>query len=141
MTSNLTRGELHVRKYPLHSEQPVVDADATVDEAAGWANALLSRAFHGPGDTVEAATYRAEQKYGIPAQTFWALRYRKPKGILTHIYKRLEAAYEAECGRQEARLRHELEMARALEGNPSLASAIREAEVALGDTQGNEAEA
>ncbi len=109
------------------------EAEATVDEASGWADALLQRSYRGPGDTVEAATYRAEQKYGVPAQTFWALRYRRPKGILANIYLTLKAAYEAECGRQEARLRHELEMAKALEGSETLAVAIREAESALGN--------
>lgn len=124
-----------MRKFPLHSEQRVSDADATVDEAAGWAELLLQRAYRGPGDTVEAATYRAEQKYGIPAQTFWALRYRKPKGILAHIYKRLKAAYEAECERQETRLRHELELAKALQGGAALEAAIRDAETVLEEAQ------
>lgn len=108
------------------------DAEATVNDATGWAELLLQRTFRGPGDTIEAASYRAEQKYGVPANTFWALRYRKPSGILAHIYLRLKAAYEAECGRQEARLRHEIELARALQGGASLDAAISEAEAALG---------
>lgn len=122
-------------KNPLHSEQTVSDADATVDEAAGWANALLSRAYRGPGDTIEAATYRAEQKWGIPAQTFWALRYRKPKGILAHIYQRLEAAYKAECERQEARLRHELALVEALPRNEARQVLIDTARAALGTAE------
>lgn len=123
-------------KSPLRMEQQVVDAEATVDEAAGWADLLLHRTYRGPGDTIEAASYRAEQKYGVPANTFWALRYRKPNGILAHVYLRLKAAYEHECERQEAKLRHELEMARALQGGANLAAAISEAEAALGNTQG-----
>lgn len=114
------------------------DGEAVVKEAAGWAEALLQRTYRGPGDTIEAASYRAEQKYGVPAQTFWALRYRRPKDILASIYRTLEAAYEAECGRQEAKLRHELEMAKALQGGANLQAAIREAEAALGGRTGTE---
>lgn len=112
------------------------EAEAMVDDAAKWADALLHRTYRGPGDTIEAARYRAEQKYGVPAQAFWALRYRKPKNILAPIYAALRAAYEAECGRQEARLRHELEMAKALNGGANLAAAISEAEAALSHETG-----
>lgn len=114
------------------------DGASVVEDASRWAEALLQRSYRGPGDTIEAASYRAEQKYGVPAQTFWALRYRKPKDILASVYRTLQAAYEAECGRQEAKLRHELEMAKALQGGASMEAAIREAEAALGDTQGND---
>ncbi len=126
----------HVSKFPLSQEQEVVDGEAVVDEAAHWAEALLQRTYRGPGDTIEAASYRAEQKYGVPAQTFWSLRYRKPKDILASVYRTLQAAYEAECGRQEARLRHELELAKALQGGASLEAAIGEAEAALGASEG-----
>jgi hypothetical protein len=126
-----------MNKNTLRQEQEVYDGEAVVSEATVWAEALLQRTYRGPGDTIEAASYRAEQKYGVPAQTFWALRYRKPKDILASIYRTLQAAYEAECGRQEARLRHELALAKALEGNPSLAAAISEAEAALGTAQIN----
>ncbi len=112
------------------------EAGAVVDDAARWADALLQRAYRGPGDTIEAASYRAEQKYGVPAQTFWSLRYRKPKDILASVYLTLKAAYEAECGRQEARLRHELELAKALQGGAALEAAISEAEAALGGQTG-----
>jgi hypothetical protein len=122
-----------VNKNPLRQEQEVYDGEAVVSEAAGWAEALLQRTYRGPGDTIEAASYRAEQKYGVPAQTFWALRYRKPKDILASIYRTLQSAYEAECGRQEARLRHELELAKALKGSANLEAAISEAEAALGN--------
>ena len=107
-------------------------------EASQWADALLQRSYRGPGDTIEAASYRAEQKYGVPAQTFWALRYRKPNGILAHIYLTLKAAYEAECGRQEARLRHELELVKALPATPDRQALIAETEAALGIAPGRE---
>lgn len=53
-------------------------------------------------------------RYGIERHTFWALRYRKPQDILASIYLRLKSAYEAECGRQERLLRHEIELNRAM---------------------------
>lgn len=124
-------------KNELRQEQkPMFDAQMTVNEAAVWADTLLHRAYRGPGDTIEAASYRAEQKYGVPAQTFWALRYRRPNGILAHIYLRLKAAYEAECGRQEAKLRHELELVKALPRNQARQVLIDEAEAALGIATG-----
>lgn len=123
-------------KKSLRQEQQLYDGEAVVDDAAKWADALLQRNYRGPGDTIEAASYRAQQKYGVPAQTFWSLRYRKPKDILASIYLTLRAAYEAECGRQEAKLRHELELAKALQGGANLEAAIREAEAELGSAQG-----
>lgn len=107
------------------------DPAKIVANATKWSKALWKKTYDGMGDTQEAAMYRAEQKYGVPAQTFWALKYRPPKDLLTSIYMRLYAAYYTECERQEAKLRYELEMAKALEGGASLAAAISEAEAAL----------
>jgi hypothetical protein len=107
------------------------EADA-VQRAAKWADALLAKVHRGPGDNVETAMYRAEQKYGIPAQTFWSLRYRPPKMMGVAAWSFIKSVYEAECTRQEAKLRHELELAKALQGNSTLAAAISEAEAALG---------
>lgn len=108
------------------------DADAVVSEASGWAGALLSRVYRGPGDTIEAAAHRAEQQYGVPAQTFWAQRYRRPKDMLASVYVRLKHAYEHECARQEAKLRHELEITKALTPTPARLALVRETEAVLG---------
>lgn len=115
------------------SDMTVTTEAEAVKQAAGWAEALLSRVHQGPGDNIDTAMHRAEQKYGVPAQTFWSLRYRPPKAkaMAVAAWHYLKSAYEAECGRQEARLRHELELARALKGDPSLDAAISEAEAAL----------
>ena len=120
-----------MRKNLWTKEKELFEADA-VDEAATWADFLLSRTYRGPGDTIEAARYRAEQKYGIPAATFWALRYRRPRAILAGLYGRIRAAYEAECDRQETRLRHELEIAKALPATPARLALIAETEALLG---------
>jgi hypothetical protein len=102
--------------------------DAVVNRAASWADALLAKVHRGPGDTIDAAMYRAESKYGIPAQTFWSLRYRPPKDILASVYLRLQSAYEAECAKQEAKLRHEIEMTKRVMGDAAPEALVREAE-------------
>lgn len=109
------------------------EAEAIVDDAAKWADGLLACTYRGHGDTIEAATYRAEQKYGVPAQTFWALRYRRPKDLMASVYLRLKCAYEHECQRQEARLRHELALTKEILGDAASASpAVEQAEALLG---------
>lgn len=93
------------------------NAEGMVDDAAGWADALVTRAHRGPGDTVEAALHRAARRIGVSVHTLWALRYRKPKDLMVSVYMRLKSAYETECERQEARLRHELELTREVLGD------------------------
>lgn len=92
------------------------EADA-VDKAVRWANALLTKVHRGPGDNVETAMHRAEAKWGVPAATFWALRYRRPKEMGVAAWFYLKAVYEAECERQEARLRHELKLTKEVLGH------------------------
>lgn len=101
-------------KTSLQSEQAVTDA-AYVERAATWANWLTQSEARGPGDR-ENAWRRLETKYGITFGAFWALRYRRPKAILTSIYFRLQAAYEAECQRQLRKLQHEIEITKAIAG-------------------------
>jgi hypothetical protein len=110
--------------------------DPTVLDARGWAEALLAREYRGPGDTIDAAMHRAETRHGIPAETFWALRYRPPKDIVARTYFRLKAAYQAEVSAQEARLRHEIEMTRKVRGDAAAAALLDEAEALLGKTGG-----
>jgi hypothetical protein len=111
------------------------EADA-VDRARGWAEKLLARVHLGPGDNVETAMHRAEQTYGIPVATFWALRYRPPKLIGTAAFIRLQSVYEAVCEAQEARLKHELEITRLLPPTPARLALIVEAEAVLGPADG-----
>lgn len=132
----------HMRKLSSHQEQELfdagtypTDADSVVEDAAKCAAALWQKTHAGMGDTQEAAMYRAAAKYGVEPGTFWALRYRRPKAILAHIYLRLKAAYEAECGRQEARLRHELELTKALPATPARLALVAETEAFLGKAQ------
>lgn len=114
------------------------EADA-VDKAVKWANALLARVHRGPGDNIETAMHRAEQTYGVPVQTFWSLRYRPPKEMGVAAWTYLKSVYEAECGRQEARLRHELEITKQLPVTQARLGLIAESEAVLGSTEGSEA--
>ena len=123
-------------KNRLRREQIV--SEAHVVHAQRWAGALVEREFRGPGDTIDAAMWRAERKWGIERGTFWALRYRPPREIFVSVYMRLKAAYEVEIERQEARLQHELTLTKAALGNAATSTAIREAEALLRKTEGEE---
>jgi hypothetical protein len=87
-------------------------SDAYVADARRWAGALVAKEYRGPGD-MDGALWRAAQKWGVDHSTFWSLRYRPPKDIVVGVYMRLKAAYESEVERQEARLAHELMLAKA----------------------------
>jgi hypothetical protein len=129
MQGNLAWELLHVSKSRLSQEQSV--SETYVHEAQRWASALLEREHRGPGDTLDAAMWRAEQKWGIDHSTFWSLRYRPPREIFTSVYMRLRQAYEMECVRQEARLQHELMLAKAAGFHAANSTAVREAEALL----------
>ncbi len=100
-------------KNQLREEQ-MSDA-AYVEQAAEWANALVIRESRGPGDT-ENAMRRIEQRYGVPFNSLWSLRYRRPKNIVVGLFARLHAAYEAECERQMRKMAHELEITKTVAG-------------------------
>jgi len=73
-----------VLNNPLRAEQ----VSSAVDQAAVWARELTRQEARGPGD-LSNAWRRLEARYGVPAATFWSLRYRKPKDILASVYFRL----------------------------------------------------
>ena len=125
MPENLAWELFQVSKTSFRQEQSV--SETYVHEAQRWASALLEREHRGPGDTLDAAMWRAQQKWGIDHSTFWSLRYRPPRELFVSVYMRLRQAYEAEVNRQEARLQHELMLAKAVgldaATSPSVASA------------------
>ncbi len=112
--------------------------DMSVDNAAGWADALVRREHRGPGDTIDAARARAARKHKLPEQLLWALRYRKPKRIWADLYLKLEAAVAAEVKSQEARLAHELEITKALPPTAARLALIAETEALLGQASSTE---
>lgn len=113
-------------------------ADIGVDQARGWANKLIAAHHRGPGDTVEAAIHRAAVKHGLDPKSLWRLRYRTPKDMLLSTWATIKAAYEAECERQEGRLRHELEITKALPPTEARRRLIAETEAFLGQVAGPE---
>lgn len=106
-----------------------------VDQAKWWTNGLIRSNHRGPGDTVDAALHRAAVKHGLDPKILWRLRYRTPKDLLASVYLRIKSAYEAECERQEARLRHELEITKALPPTPARLALIRETEALLAEAE------
>lgn len=107
--------------------------DSYVDQAAEWANSLTRVETRGPSDQPNAWR-RLESRYGIPAHTFWSLRYRRPRDIAVSIYMRLQAAYQAECERQTKRLLHEIEITKKVAGASHAAVVAAEALVGEEET-------
>jgi hypothetical protein len=129
MQGNLAWELFQVSKTSLRREQSV--SETYVHEAQRWASALLEREHRGPGDTLDAAMWRAEQKWGIDRATFWSLRYRPPREMFVSVYMRLRQAYEMECVRQEARLQHELMLAKAAGFHAANSTVVAQAEALL----------
>jgi hypothetical protein len=115
MSDNLTLEDLEVCKRSL-TENQMSDV-AFIDQAAGWSKDLTRLRARGPGD-IENAMRSIERDYGIDYWTQWRLRYRKNqiRDIGVSIYMRLQAAYQAECERQMRKIRHEIEVTKAIAG-------------------------
>jgi hypothetical protein len=118
--------------------KPMTDASigSPVADARGWADHLIRASHRGPGDTVDAAIHRAATKHRLDPRTLWRLRYRAPKDMLASVYLTLKAAYEAECAKQEAKLRHELEITKALPATEARIALIAETEALLRSLEG-----
>lgn len=113
-------------KKPLRDAQ--MSEAVYVDQAAEWARTLIARETRGAGDT-ENAMRRLEARYGVSYNFLWALRYRKPKGVLTSLYFRLRDAYQAECDRQMRLLAHEIQITKAITGPDNAAVSAAQAVV------------
>ncbi|WP_378970598.1 hypothetical protein [Methylobacterium komagatae] len=68
---------------------------------------------------------RIANRAAVPFGKLWALRYRPPKEIASHVLARIEAAHAAERERQLRRLAHDVEITAALAGSdhPAVAAA------------------
>lgn len=111
-------GHNHCRRTTKPMTDCTFDAEG-VSEAKEWENHLIAKHHRGPGDTTDAAIHRAAVKHGLDPKLLWRLRYRTPKSMLIGAWKRVKSAYETECDRQEAKLRHELEITKALPRSPA----------------------
>ena len=82
-----------------------------IDEARGMAAWLLANEHKGPGDTIDAAAYRLETRYGVPHSLLLRLRHREIKDMLMSNFAALAHAYQAATQRMEQRLEHEKKLA------------------------------
>ena len=100
---------------------------AYIADAAVISRKLTRMKARGPGDT-ENAMRQIEREYGIDYGFLWSLRYRmdRIKFISHSIYLRIQQAYDAECQRQMRKLKHEVEIRKAM-GSDSDAVASAEA--------------
>jgi hypothetical protein len=105
-----------------------MNSAAVINQARSMANELVLRESRGPGDMPNAMR-RLESKYGIPAATFFHLRYRNPKRIWADVFLQLQAAYEMAREQQLRKLAHEIEVAKA---RGVAADRIRAAEALVG---------
>lgn len=98
---------------------------ALMDDVKGMAGFLLAKEHRGPGDTIEAASYRVQTKYGVPASFLMRLRHREVKDIMMSNFIALATAYQAALNKVDRAYEHEkaladskkiLRLARALAG-------------------------
>lgn len=99
-------------------------SNADVMRGQSLSNDLLRWETRGPGDTANAMR-RIANRAAVPFGKLWALRYRPPKEIASHVLARIEAAHAAERERQLRRLAHDVEITAALAGSdhPAVAAA------------------
>lgn len=81
--------------------------DVTIADARRMSSFLLAREFRGPGDTIQAAAYRVEQNWGVPATIIRRLQHRDVKDMLLSNWIRLKHGYEAACNRAAAAADHQ----------------------------------
>lgn len=84
---------------------------------------LLSREHRGPGDTVEAAAYRLQTRYGIPVAMTMRLRNREVSDMFVSSALPIVNAYMAATSKMEAaaaRMEEHYEEKRARAGNSAL---------------------
>lgn len=88
-----------------------------VQRAALVSRELTRMKSRGPGD-IPNAMRQLEREYGLDYWLLWRLRYTisRIKDVPASAFARLEAAYRAECERQQRRLAHEIQIAEKLTG-------------------------
>jgi hypothetical protein len=73
---------------------------------------LLGKHFNGPGDNIETAAYRVQEKYGVDANIIMQGWNRPARGMLTHRWLPLFQAWveagfaKADAAYEEERTRH-----------------------------------
>lgn len=78
-----------------------------IDRARQWSDDLVRWEATGWGDSKNAMR-RISTRTGIPFGKLWALRYRPPKEIASHVLSRLQAAHAAAQERELRKLAHDV---------------------------------
>ena len=92
-------------------------------EAKRMSGFLLTREHRGPGDTIEAAAYRLQTRYGIPVAITLRLRNRELKDMFVSSFMPILNAYLAATKSIEAAADHmeeAYEEKRAVAAHPNL---------------------
>lgn len=130
-----------ISQNSLRNVQRPTGADV-VDDAAKKAEAILAGEHRGLGDTIEAAMYRAEARWGIAFSTLFSLRYRREQlaDIKGSILRRIDGAFAYVAAQQEASLRRDVKETREILGDDvaNATPAVRAAEALLRSAKGEE---
>lgn len=84
---------------------------AYISTAKGMADFLLAKEHRGPGDTIEAAAYRVQTKFGVPVTVLMRLRHREVKDMLMSNFMALASAYQSAAAKIDGAYEHEKSMA------------------------------
>jgi nitrogenase molybdenum-iron protein alpha/beta subunit len=82
-----------------------------ISTAKGMADFLLTREHRGPGDTIEAAAYRLQTRFGVPVTVLMRLRHREVKDMLMSNFMALADAYQRVSQKIDNAYEHEREVA------------------------------
>ena len=91
-------------------EETSMDA-AYIATARGMADYLLTKEHRGPGDTIDAAAYRLQTRFGVPSSLLMRLRHREVKDMLLSNFIALATAYQRATERMERAYAEEKKMA------------------------------
>ena len=103
-------------------------SSADVSRAQTWADDLIRWEATGWGDAGNAMR-RVATRARVPFSKLWALKYRPPKEIASHVLSRLEAIHAAERERQLRKLADEVTLTAAAAGSDH--AAVRAGEALL----------
>jgi predicted metal-binding membrane protein len=100
-----------------------MDAAMMIAEAKRMNREMLVAEFRGPGDTIEAAAYRQQTKWGVPVSTALRLWNREVTDMLLSSFAPVFSAYLEFKDRAEAaaqRMEQSYEKKRDSAGNPRI---------------------
>lgn len=109
--------------------------DAGIAEVRRKGLFILEWEFRGPGDTIEAASHRAEQKFGVPASFLQRLRSRNLTDALYSNCIRVSNAYDILCGQIERSAQHQQDIAKDAPQN-AISSRLLKMAARLGGPEG-----